>query len=168
MLELPIATERLRLRRHEENDRAAFVRLVTDPRFFEHLSVPERQRTPEGAGEVFVTIRRSYATEEPVWGLTVADPGSYAFLGTVALHPVPFGDALEIFYAIVPERWGEGLATEAVRALLEALPARDVGALTHPDNEASKRVARAAGVDDAGLHRPLGGPERHRFVRAAR
>ncbi|MCZ7686584.1 MAG: GNAT family N-acetyltransferase [Sandaracinaceae bacterium] len=100
-------------------------------------------------------------------GLTVADRGSDAFLGTVALHPAPFGDALELFYAIVPRRWGEGLATESVKALLAAIPDADVVALTAPENEGSKRVALAAGLSDAGLHRPLGGPERHRFVRPA-
>lgn len=167
MLELPIETERLKLRRHEEKDREAFVRLVTDPRFYEDLNVPERQRTPAGAAEVFDTILASYGTEEPVWGLTVADRASDAFLGTVALHPIPFGEALEVFYAIVPRRWGEGLATEAVRALLEALPDKDFVALTAPDNEASQRVATGAGMRDAGLHQPLGGPERHRYVRPA-
>ncbi len=167
MLELPIETARIRLRRHVAADRDAFVALVTDPRFYEHLSVPERQRTPEGAAEVFDTIVRSYGTEEPVWGLTVADRESDAFLGTVALHPVPFGDALEIFYAVVPARWGEGLAAEAVRALLAAVPDRDVVALAPPDNEGSQRVARAVGMEDVGMHRPLGGPERHRFIRAA-
>lgn len=167
MLNLPIETERLTLRRHEEKDRDEFVNLVTDPQFHEHLSVPERQRTATGAAEVFDTILASYDTEEPVWGLTVADSASDAFVGTVALHPVPFGEALEIFYAIVPRRWGEGLATEAVRALLAAVPSRDVVALTHPMNEVSKRVALAAGMKDTGLHRPLGGPERHRFLRSA-
>lgn len=167
MLQLPIETQRVRLRRHTEDDREAFVRLVIDPRFHEHLTMPERQRTTEGAGEVFDTILASYATDEPVEGLTVADRGSDAFLGTVALHPAPFGEALELFYAIVPRRWGEGLAKEAVTALLAAVPERDIVALTSPSNEGSKRVAIAAGMSDAGLHRPLGGPERHRFVRAA-
>lgn len=166
MLELPIETERLKLRRHEDKDREDFVRLVTDPRFYEFLNVPEKQRSSAGAAEVFDTILASYGTDEPVWGLTVADAASDAFLGTVALHPVPFGTALEIFYAIVPRRWGEGLAKEAVRALLEALPDKSFVALTHPENEASKHVAAAAGMTDEGLQQPLGGPERHRFVRA--
>ncbi len=167
MLELPIESERVRLRRHTDGDREDFVRLVTDPRFLQHLTVPQGQRTAAGAAEVFDTILASYATDEPVWGLTVADRGSDAFLGTVALHPAPFGDALELFYAIVPRRWGEGLATESVKALLAAIPEADVVALTAPENEGSKRVAVAAGLIDAGLHRPLGGPERHRFVRPA-
>lgn len=168
MLKLPIEAARVRLRRHTKADRDAFVRLVTDPRVCEHLSMPERQRTPEGAAEVFDTVVASYETDEPVWGLTVADLSSDAFLGTVALHPAPFGDALELFYAIVPRRWGEGLATESVKALLAAIPEADVVALTSPRNEGSKRVALAAGMTDAGLHQPLGGPERHRFVRPGR
>lgn len=168
MLRLPIETERVRLRRHTEADRDAFVRLVIDPRFHEHLTVPDRQRSVEGAGEVFDTILSSYDTVEPVWGLTVADKTSDAFLGTVALHPAPFGEALELFYAIVPRRWGEGLAKEAVKALLAAIPHKDIVALTAPKNEGSKRVALGAGMTDGGLHQPLGGLERHRFVRPAR
>lgn len=167
-LRLPIRTERLHLRRHDARDREAFVALVTDPRFYEHLSVPERQRTPEGAAEVFDLVAGAYDTEEPVWGLTVADRATDAFVGTVALHPVPFGEALEIFYAVIPERQGEGLAVEAVRALFDALPERDFVARTPLENEASKRVAAAAGMRDDGIERPLGGPERQRFVLAAR
>ena len=167
MLELPIQSRRVILRRHEERDRAAFIELVTDPRFREHLRMPPRQRTRRGASEVFDTIVRSYGTDEPVWGLTVAERESDAFVGTVALHPIPFGETLELFYATVIEEQGQGFATEAVRALMNALPARDFVALTAPDNTASKKVALAAGMRDDGLHEPLGGPSRHRFVRAA-
>ena len=167
MIDLPLSTERLRLRRHAPRDRDDFVRLVTDPRFYAHLTVPEAQRTQDGARQVFDTILASYETEEPVLGLTMADADSDAFVGTVALHPIPFGEALEIFYAVFPDRWGDGLATEAVRALLDALPARDVVALAIPENEASKRVARAAGMTDDGVQQRVGGPARHRFVRPA-
>ncbi len=168
MLDLPLSTDRLLLRLHAPEDRAPFISLVTDERFFEHLIVPERQRTPEGAAEVFDTIRSSYGTDEPVWGLTVADRARDEFIGTVALHLAPFGEAFELFYAIVPHRWGEGLATEAVKALLDALPDKDIVALTSPANVRSRHVALAAGMEDAGPHHPLGGPERHRFVRTAR
>jgi len=164
---LPIETDRLTLRLHEARDREAFVSLVTDPRFYEHLSVPERQRTGAGATEVFELVLSSYGTDEPVWGLTIGDKATEDFIGTVALHPVPFGDALEIFYAVIPDRQNQGIAVEAVRALLSALPGRDLVALAPPDNLASQRVAAAAGMVDEGVERPLGGPERHRFVRPA-
>jgi RimJ/RimL family protein N-acetyltransferase len=167
MLKLPIETERLRMRRHTRADAEEFVRLVTDPRFYQHLNVPEEQRTPTGAAEVFDTVLRSYETDEPMCALTCADRSTDAFLGTVALHPAPFGEALELFYAIVPRRWGEGLATEAVTALIRALGDKDIVALASPDNEASKHVALRAGMTDGGMHRPLGGPVRHRFVRPA-
>lgn len=166
-LDLPIDTDRIVLRRHVEGDRGAFVALVTDPRFYEHLTVPQWQRTARGAEEVFDLVVGSYDSEEPVWGLTIADRETDAFLGTVALHPIPFGEALELFYAVVPERRGEGLAVEAVRALLDALPGQDFVAKTPVVNEASKRVALAAGMRDEGVERPLGGPERQVFVRPA-
>ena len=164
---LPIETARLTLRLHEARDREAFVALVTDPRFYEHLTVPERQRTAEGAAEVFDLVLGSYGTDEPVWGLTIAERGTDAFVGTIALHPVPFGEALEIFYAVVPARQNQGIAAEAVRAVMAALPGRDLVARAPLDNEASQRVAAAVGMVDEGVERPLGGPERHRFVRPA-
>ena len=52
-----------------------------------------------------------------------------------------------------------------MRALLDSLPERDFVALTDPQNEASKRVALEAGLQDGGIAQKLGGPERHRFYR---
>ena len=153
-LPLPIRTDRLLLRYHEARDREAFVQLVTAPSFYEHLNVPERQRTREGAAEVFDLVLSSYDTEEPVFGLTIAERDTDTFIGTVAL-------------AVVPERRGERLAVEAVRAVMQALPDRGFVARAPLTNEASKRVALAVGMVDDGIERPLGGPERHRFVRPA-
>lgn len=164
-LSLPIATERLSLRRHDQRDRDAFVAMVTDPSFYEHLTVPERQRTPDGAAEVFDLIVRSYDSEEPVWGLTIADRQTDQFIGTVALHPVPFGEALELFFAVIPAHRKQGIAVEAVRAVLDSLPHRDFVARAPIANEASQRVAMAAGMTNDGIERPLGGPERVCFVR---
>lgn len=166
-LSLPLQGERLCLRFHTEADRAPFIALVTDPRFYESLTVPEAQRTETGAARVFDTLMTSYGTDEPVFGLTIARASDDAFIGTVALHPLPFSDALELFYAVTPEQAGHGIATEAVRMLLDALPHRDVVALTPPENEASKRVALAAGMTDEGVQQRIGGPARHRFSRPA-
>lgn len=167
LLALPLVGTRLRLRFHAEQDRAAFIALVTDPRFYESLTVPEAQRTAAGAAEVFDTLLTSYGTDEPVFGLTIARVEDDVFVGTVALHPLPFSDALELFYAVTPEHAGDGIATEAVQMLLDALPHRDVVALAPPENEASKRVALAAGMADEGVQQRVGGPARHRFSRAA-
>lgn len=53
-------------------------------------------------------------------------------------------DEIEAGWAIVPERWGEGLATElawaSIDAAFGALDVRDIVALVQPGNAASRRV----------------------------
>ena len=71
------------------------------------------------------------------------------------------GLAVEAAWAIVPGRWGEGLATElasaSVAVAFGALDLRDVIAITLPGNIASRRVMEKAGfsyeraVEHAGL-----------------
>jgi [ribosomal protein S5]-alanine N-acetyltransferase len=59
------------------------------------------------------------------------------------------GYAVEAAWAIVPERWGQGLATELAQASVavafESLGLEDLIALTLPDNIASRRVMEKAG-----------------------
>jgi ribosomal-protein-alanine N-acetyltransferase len=56
---------------------------------------------------------------------------------------------VEAAWAIVPERWGEGLATELARAAVDAafgpLGLEELIAFTLPDNVASRRVMEKAG-----------------------
>lgn len=59
------------------------------------------------------------------------------------------GFAVEAAWAIVPERWGQGLATELARASVgvafDALHLTEVIAITLPTNAASRRVMEKAG-----------------------
>ena len=59
-------------------------------------------------------------------------------------------DEVEVAYAIVAERWGEGLATEIAEALValafERLGLPDVVAYTLPTNGASRRVMEKVGL----------------------
>jgi ribosomal-protein-alanine N-acetyltransferase len=59
------------------------------------------------------------------------------------------GFAVEAAWTIVPERWGQGLATElalaSVAVAFEALDLRELIAITLPDNLASRRVMEKAG-----------------------
>jgi RimJ/RimL family protein N-acetyltransferase len=56
---------------------------------------------------------------------------------------------VEAGWAIVPERWGQGLATELARTAIEAasgpLRLREVVAFALPDNLASRRVMEKTG-----------------------
>jgi RimJ/RimL family protein N-acetyltransferase len=61
------------------------------------------------------------------------------------------GFAVEIAYAIVPERWGQGLGTELARASVavafDTLGLNELIAITLPDNVASRRVMEKVGFD---------------------
>ena len=59
------------------------------------------------------------------------------------------GFAVEAAWAITPERWGQGLATELARASVEVafgpLGVDELIAITLPENRASRRVMEKAG-----------------------
>ncbi len=75
--------------------------------------------------------------------------------------------AVEIGYGLLPEHWGKGYATEAVRAVTEwalAQPGvKTVEAETEPGNAASQRVLAKAGFLPTGAM----GEEGPRFARTA-
>jgi [ribosomal protein S5]-alanine N-acetyltransferase len=84
---------------------------------------------------------RDRATGEPLGGamLMVRTPGA----------------KVEIGFAFARTAWGRGIATEAVRALIDHAFERfgppDLEAFTHPDNTASGAVLRKSGMVDKGL-----------------
>lgn len=73
------------------------------------------------------------------------------FAGYVGLWHRRIGDAdeVELAYGLVPERWGQGLATEMAEAALTAgdllLGIRDVVALVLPSNAPSRRIIEKCG-----------------------
>ncbi|PTY36582.1 hypothetical protein BGP77_04605 [Saccharospirillum sp. MSK14-1] len=85
------------------------------------------------------------------------------FLGWVLLIPVDaVGPDIEIGWRLLPQTWGQGIATEAAKALLnhafENLRLERVIADIHPDNLRSKGVARKIGLMNT--HQRLDGYER--------
>ena len=66
------------------------------------------------------------------------------------LQTVDGVEELEIAYRLDPSSWGQGLATEAARAVrdhaFEELQIAHVISLIHPDNIASRRVAEKNGM----------------------
>ncbi len=73
-----------------------------------------------------------------------------AHVGCAGLRPVHGTEGvLELGFHLRPEHWGQGLATEAARAVIQyAFTTIGVGALVaghHPRNDASRRVLRRLG-----------------------
>jgi [ribosomal protein S5]-alanine N-acetyltransferase len=86
------------------------------------------------------------------YGLWIVRAGGGAFVGRGALRHVEIDgvDEVEITYSLLPEFWGQGLATEMARALLDIGRARlclkGLIALTLSSNRASQRVMVKLGL----------------------
>jgi [ribosomal protein S5]-alanine N-acetyltransferase len=84
-----------------------------------------------------------------LWLLRDRSTGELVGRGGLQYTDALGGYAVEAAWAIVPERWGEGLATElaqaSVRVAFHALGLHEVIAITLPDNVASRRVMEKAG-----------------------
>lgn len=138
------------LTRLEPGDLDDIARLLGDPRVASTLSpggLPFSEReVREGLEE---KLRHWEDFGFGLWLLR--DRQSGAFVGRGGLqHTWATGQAeVEAGWAIVPERWGQGLATElarlAIRVAFGLLCLPDVIAYTRPDNHASRRVMDKTG-----------------------
>lgn len=81
--------------------------------------------------------------------LAVDDDG--AFVGTVSSFTM--AGEREVSYWIEPERWGQGLASRALQALLELEPARPLYGRVAEHNVASAKVLARAGFVEVGTER---------------
>src|SRR5579863_10233841 len=74
-------------------------------------------------------------------------------IGAISLEGRAQG-RLSLGYALAPEAWGKGLASEAVDAMVDAgftlTEAVEIVAVTHLDNLASRRVLEKAGFEFVG------------------
>jgi RimJ/RimL family protein N-acetyltransferase len=144
-------TERLiceALRREHAGELAP---LLNDPRVAATLSVDGRPPAVGGTPEQLASCEEHWRTYG--FGLwLLRDRSTQMMVGRGGLqHTHATGtDEVEIAWAIVPERWRQGLATElavaCVEVAVERLHLDSVIAYTRPDNIASRRVMEKAGM----------------------
>jgi ribosomal-protein-alanine N-acetyltransferase len=93
------------------------------------------------------------------WAIVTRTDGALAGTCTYA-HFVPLLDRGHITYQLARHAWGQGLGTEAVRAMVAfghgVAGLNRIEAVVVPENEASVRVLRKAGFEDEGLLRGYG------------
>jgi aminoglycoside 6'-N-acetyltransferase len=147
---LPIATERLVLRRFREADHDAFLAMRRNPDVARHQSWDADYDDADAfLGEM---------TTAPFWRpgrwFQVAVERDGAFIGDVAFWPDHDGRTVEIGYSLDPAHQGNGYASEAVAALVRAL--RDHGvhvvvAGCDVDNDRSARLLERLGFAFTGI-----------------
>lgn len=147
-----LETERLVLRRFTKDDADHLFDLDSDPDVMRYLS--GGAPTPRDVVEADILPRfLSYDKEQPGLGFWAAiDRASGEFLGWFSLRPTGQTGAQEVSlgFRLCRAAWGQGLATEGVRALIRLgfteLGVERVVGTTYQDNVASRRVMEKAGM----------------------
>ncbi|WP_440979225.1 GNAT family N-acetyltransferase [Sphingomonas pseudosanguinis] len=141
-----LATPRLALRRPAEHDVAAIVSIVGDWEVARRLA---RVPHPCGPDDARFFLERVVPAEW-VWAITLGDEDR--LIGAVGLTPEE-GTA-ELGYWLAPAHWGQGIATEAARAVVDfGLEHLGLARLTSgyfEENPASGRVLAKLGFVETG------------------
>lgn len=130
--------------------------------FFEHGSDPdvarftlwEAHRNLEHARTHLAEYVRNYTHgRTPTWGIVLNEQNK--LIGTCGFHHIaPYEQDAEIGYTLTKAYWGRGLATEAVRAVLDfgfkQAKLQRITARITPDNAASARVLQKLGFRQTG------------------
>lgn len=153
----PIETERLLLRAITMDDLGEMVRLHADPLVARFMGAPSRSWLESW-------VRSSWEEwEERGHGrLAIVDREGGAFLGRTGLKYWRQFEETELGWALQPEARGQGIATEAARAVLDwgftRFDAPYFTAMIRPGNTASIAVAEGLGMTPLRPDNLLGDP----------
>ena len=157
-----IAAERFVLRPVRRSDAGLLSLHAGDRRVAEATrSIPHP--LPPGTTEAFIARALAGQGGEDVWVMDGSEQGSAEVLGVISLTRLDRGQS-QIGYWVAPAFWNTGVATEAVRSLIEANPhaARTLFAEVFQDNPVSARVLTNCGFEY------LGDAESYSVARAAK
>ncbi len=149
--ELVVETRRLLLRRPSCEDAEALALLANDVHLAENLgNLPH----PYGIDDARVFIENTEVNATRVnFGIYLKHADRAEFVGTISLMPRD-GEKFTIGYWIGRRYWGDGLATEAARAMVDMafqrLNAPAVAGAARVTNGASRRVMEKCGFQYVG------------------
>jgi ribosomal-protein-alanine N-acetyltransferase len=153
MLPETIETERLGLRPVTLEDVEDILTFATDVEWAHYLPVPQpytRRDAEEFVASQILLDREQTAS----WGIVLDG----AVIGGINLRMDSENHACELGYSVAREYWGQGFATEAARAVIDAafesLPdLNKVRAMADLRNVASQRVMEKVGMTREGILR---------------
>ena len=145
-----LRTQRLILRPWRDDDLDHFAALNCDPQVMTHFP-----STLSRAKSDAVAARHRDHFDRHGFGFWVVEvPDEVPFIGCIGLlvtrFQAHFTPCVEIGWRLMPQWWGQGLATEAAQAAVtfgfETLDLDELVAFTVPANIASQRVMRRLGM----------------------
>jgi RimJ/RimL family protein N-acetyltransferase len=134
------------LRPLEDWDLDAIYQQMTDPESVRMAAFTAEDQADRGA--LLDRISRARA-DASVWHRVIDVDGAVA--GTIAFFRID--DQAEVTYWVDREKWGQGIATAALRILLAEIAERPLYARAASDNVASLRVLEKAGFRRVGVNR---------------
>lgn len=145
-----LETKRLTLRRFKDDDLEPLFELYRDPEVRRYYPDGIRSRAQTQAELDWFRHGHPQHPELGLWA--TVDRRSGAFLGRCGLLPwtINRNTEVEVAYMITRQRWGEGLATEAAKGIVQhahlALGLLRLVSLVMPANLSSAAVARKSGM----------------------
>lgn len=141
-----IETDRLRLRRPVMADaESIFQRYASDPEVTRYLGWPTHRSIADT--HAFLGFSEAEWMRWPASAYLIEARDTRRLLGSTGLT-FESATAAETGYVLARDAWGQGFATEALRAIVQLAPSLGVGYLyaqCHPDHHPSRRVLEKAG-----------------------
>jgi [ribosomal protein S5]-alanine N-acetyltransferase len=146
----PIVTARLHLRPLRRDDLDALAGVYLHPQVERWIGSHTREDVER---EITLQLEHQASRGWSFWAVEDRETGRV--IGDCGLQPLEHrGHEVELGYDLHPDVWGRGLATEAVRAVVEQafgpLGVDRVVAVVKPEHLASRRVLEKAGLQLAG------------------
>ena len=143
-----LESPRLTFRHLAPGDLGDLAELHADPRVMRYMG---GVRTRDETWESLQRIRRGYGEHRfGLYATMLKSNGKFIGRCGFIRWSIEGRPEIEVAYALTGEHWGQGLATEAARALVRfgfvQLKAERLISLIHPENASSVRVAEKAGL----------------------
>jgi RimJ/RimL family protein N-acetyltransferase len=138
-----LSTPRLLLRPLAEADLEAFAEICAEPAVMRFIGA-RRPSTRDECAEVLARVTAQWEQQGyGQWAVVERDTG--LLVGWVGFRAQPIGPEPELGWALRSSRWGRGLATEAVRAVIRHAAFPTITCVIDPTNVASVRLAERVG-----------------------
>ncbi|MEC9477012.1 MAG: GNAT family N-acetyltransferase [Planctomycetota bacterium] len=155
--ETTFESERFRMRPMRPSDAERVHQYVSDPEVA--LTTGEIPHPyPDGAASEWISTHAELRKTGRLEIFAIVERDSDLLIGAIDLRRGEFAHIHEIGYWVGREHWGQGVCTEAVKALVDFAFERDeklvrIFAYSFPENPASARVQEKAGFQREGLLR---------------
>jgi ribosomal-protein-alanine N-acetyltransferase len=138
-----LETNRLLLRRVAETDVAEIMELRGNEQTMKYIPRPLVTTTDEALAHVTMINEKIENNEGINWAITIkGNPKLIGIIGHYRIQPENY--RCEIGYMVLPEYWGKGIVTEAIKVVLEYgfedLQMHSIEAVIDPENKASEQV----------------------------